>query len=183
MLVSDRRLASGEPRRGVRVIQAESVKRDVRAYSKELFRSAEEWAIELEESGMGAWDLWVQRIVIPSHRHSVDRPISPPKFSSTYRKRLHMPLNLPPVSSRAGIQMHTQRRASYGGELDDPAEEGHFRSLTDQRWNAFMEGGFDAFGDGKGSISKKLEFDLTEGAKAVRASLSHTTIPRITILL
>jgi hypothetical protein len=168
MLSFDRHLSSGEPRRGVKVVRAETARKDVRAYSKELFRKAEGWAAELEEGGGDVWHTWVGRVVLPLRKGSSSRPVGGAKFSSEYRKRMHMPSSLPPLVSTAGggEDLGGKPMRSLSMRRDEEEEQGQFKSMTDKRWGDFMEGGFDSFGDG-GSISKKLDFDLTESARAV----------------
>lgn len=79
-----------EPRQGVRVIRAEGMKRDVRAYSKELFRSGEAWAGELERMGGGRerWEAW-QKVLNKSDGGAGAG--GGPRFSAEYRRRLHIP--------------------------------------------------------------------------------------------
>ena len=88
----------------------------------------------------------------------------PPKFSNDYKKRLHIPSQLPPLVSTAGAWEDLG-----GGGRDEDEDEGKWKTMVDKKWGDFMEAGFDGGPnvDRKGSISRKLEFDLTEGAKAV----------------
>lgn len=100
------------------------------------------------------------------------------------------------------------RRSAAGGDVDSlgrlipsVADDDHlldeggenYRSLTDKKWGDFLEGGFDGLESssggllglsgggsrgGRSSIAKKLEFDLTEGAKKV-----HLPCPRVLLHL
>lgn len=170
MLPSDRFLASGEPRRGSKVVRSESARKDVRAYTKELFRAGEGWAVEYSVGGGGVWKAWSSRVAIPTRGANGAGGTMPPKFSNHYKKRMHVPSQLPPLVSTAGAW----EDLGSGGLRDEDEDEGRWKSMVDKKWGDFMEAGFDGGPnvDRKGSISRKLEFDLTEGAKAVSSRLS-----------
>lgn len=170
MLPSDRFLASGEPRRGAKVIRSESARKDVRAYSKELFRSGETWAVEYSAGGGGVWKAWSSRITIPARGAPASSGATMmPKFSNDYRKRLHVPSTLPPLVTTAGGWEDVGSSSSHGHGDEEDDGSGQWKTMVDKKWGDFMEAGFDGGPnvDRTGSISKKLEFDLSEGAKAV----------------
>lgn len=185
MLASDRALADGRVRPGVKCVMAEGLRRDVRAYSPELFRTGEEWAGEMEHpEGPGRPDIlrnWVERVVIPSRSGSAVSPASGPRYTADYKKRLHVPAHLPALLSTTGA---VGGRGQDSGDEDDDMEG--WKSLSEKKWGDFMSSGFGSLSspsstsigsvEGKGrerraTISKKLEFDLTEGARKVRPRL------------
>lgn len=101
----------------------------------------------------------------------------PPRYSENYKKRMDLPLNFHPdagagtnsVSSTASSTLSTTStlfddRDYFGlnGGLTNREGEDRFRSLTDLKW-----GEFESMGFGVGTDEKKLQFDLTEGARNV----------------
>jgi hypothetical protein len=70
MIPSDGDLARGGPRRGARVVRCELVRRNVRAYSRDLISAVESWQIK--------WDVW-------------DKVAGPkPVFSSGWKRRMRV---------------------------------------------------------------------------------------------
>lgn len=168
MLPSDRFFASGEPRCGAKVVRSESARKDVRAYSKELFRSGETWAVEYSAGGGGVWKAWSSRVAIPARGVGSSGATMAPKFSNDYRKRLHISSTMPPLVTTAGA-WEDLGGSSSGHQDEEEDGSGQWKTMVDKKWGDFMEAGFDGGPnvDRTGSISKKLEFDLSEGAKAV----------------
>ena len=62
------------------------------------------------------------------------------------------------------------------GNMGNRTPEDRFRSLTDLRW-----GEFEAVGFGGLSDHKKLEFDLTESARAVSIAFPYSFVRLILI--
>lgn len=163
MLASDGDLAVGAPRRGARLLRCERAARTVRAYSKDLIATAEEWA----KDGKGpsaAWDT----VVLATRRGEESRPL----FSQSFRRKIGTSELLPlPTSSLYNLTMGQPIRRA---RKEHQGENARWVSLADKEWGMFEEGGFgsrDGHGAGEdgedGDISMKLSFDLTEGAKRV----------------
>jgi hypothetical protein len=185
---AERALALTGVRPGVKTIRAEGLRRDVRAYAPELFRSAESWPIEMElAERAGRPDVlrtWVERVIVPSHVGSAIHPTSGPRFAADFKRRLHIPAHLPAryaIASGPGALSEATLESS-----DDDEANTSFRSMSEKQWGDFLCGGFDGAAspssaslgsvEGKGGsggrarrapISKQLEFDLTEGARKV----------------
>ena len=166
-----------QPRRGARTVRLVSVRRNVRMYSPDLVKSAASWGIRPHGSvsstgnrsfaGSKEWE----RISPPTLK-------LPPRYSDSYKKRMVLPLNFHPdtgPSSTSSTLTAPSLSASISngsasssfldadfGVLGSKPEEDRFRSLTDLKWGEFEELGFGGLGD-----EKKLQFDLTEGARAV----------------
>lgn len=160
MLASDSDLATGAPRRGARLIRCERASRTVRAYSKDLLVTAEEWA----KDGKGpsaAWDT----VILASRRGEASRPLLTQSFRTKIGTTELLPL---PASSLSNIGRGPSAPRSQKGTQGGTARWG---SLADKEWGMFEEGGF-GFGQSESNgkendISKMLQFDLTEGAKRV----------------
>lgn len=100
-----------------------------------------------------------------------------PRYSDSYRKRMDLQANFHPdmgsnsasstVSNPPSLSSSISTSSTTSSIFEDNAHgrapEDRFRSLTDLKW-----GEFEMLGFGELSDNKKLEFDLTEGARAVR---------------
>lgn len=173
-----------QPRRGARTIRMISVRRNVRMYSPDLVKSAASWvsrphggSVPPSSSGNRSFagsKEW-ERIAPPTLKLT-------PKYSDAYRKRMVLPPNFHPdtatgTSSPAAPSLtssiSTASTASSffddgeHGLLGKKPEEDRFRSLTDLKWGEFEAMGF----GGLDSSEKKLQFDLTEGARSVSRDL------------
>ncbi|KAI0367874.1 hypothetical protein BV20DRAFT_529986 [Pilatotrama ljubarskyi] len=172
-----------QPRRGARTVRVVSVRRNVRMYSPDLVKTAASWAHrprgavsnagERAFAGSREWE----RIAPPTLK-------LPPRYSDAYKKRMDLPPTFHPDSG-AGSAASSQppslsssisSASSVGTTLFDEKEHGliggedRFRSLTDLKWGEFEAMGF-------GNLvadEKKLQFDLTEGARAARAAKRAT---------
>lgn len=187
-LATDRALEEGRVRPGVKCVKAEGLRRDVRAYSKEIFRTGEQWAGEMEHpEGPGRPEImrtWVERVVIPSRAGSALAPLSGPRFTADYKKRLHVPTHLPPLLFNSLLGGGGASEFGAIERVEDEDDKERWKSLSEKQWGDFMSLGFDVSSspssaslgsvDGKGkerrrTISKQLEFDLTESARKVRS--------------
>ncbi|KDN37847.1 hypothetical protein RSAG8_09901, partial [Rhizoctonia solani AG-8 WAC10335] len=127
-------------RRGAKTARVASVRRNVRLYSPDLVQSAASWAGEGDLSGREEW-----LRVVPKHSGLTAR------YTDTYRKRLDIP----------APSLTWQAKKTHSIPED---EKGKYSSLTDMRWGEFEAAGF---GNGE-TEGKRLEFDLTEGARQSR---------------
>ncbi|TFY57804.1 hypothetical protein EVJ58_g6801 [Rhodofomes roseus] len=106
----------------------------------------------------------------------------PPRYSDAYHKRMDLAPNFHPdtgagsTSSSVSAPSLTSSvsSASSGTSMDEHgllarSGEERFRSLTDLKW-----GEFEMMGFGDQTDDKKLQFDLTEGARAARAAKRAT---------
>jgi hypothetical protein len=168
------------PRRGARTVRVVSVRRNVRMYSPDLVKTAASWAHRPRGLGAGAEGAnglagskdW-ERIAPPALK-------LPPRYSDNYRKRMDMaPGFHPDTTSSSGMSAASSLSSStastitlagdgdYFGLGDGKAKDGEFKSLTDMKWGEFETIGFGGLSD-----ESKLQFDLTEGARAV-SRFSH----------
>ncbi|KAI8976357.1 hypothetical protein BD414DRAFT_423305 [Trametes punicea] len=171
-----------QPRRGARTVRVLSVRRNVRMYSPDLVKSAASWgqrprgavsnAGERAFAGSREWE----RIAPPTLK-------LPPRYSDAYKKRMDLPPNFHPDTGAGStstilpsLTSSISSASSIGSALFDEKEHGltgaedRFRSLTDLKWGEFEAMGF-------GSLvadEKKLQFDLTESARAARAAKRAT---------
>ncbi|KAI0698013.1 hypothetical protein BC835DRAFT_1269557 [Cytidiella melzeri] len=177
-----------QPRRGARTTRVISVRRNVRMYSPDLVKTAASWGVRprgvlassSSERSFASSKEW-ERISPPTLKLA-------PRYSDAYRKRMDLPANFHPETG-AGSSASTISApslsssisaSSTGSSLFDDKElgvlggartpEDRFRSLTDLRWGEFEAMGF---GDHVAN-NKKLQFDLTEGARAARAAKRAT---------
>ena len=173
-----------QPRRGARTTRVVSVRRNVRLYSTDLVKTAASWAqrprgpastsTDRSFAGSREWE----RISPPTLK-------LPPRYAESFRKRMDLPANFHPETG-AGSSASTMSAPSLAASIStsstasslfDDKEHGllgsrstaedRFRSLTDLKWGEFEMMGF---GD-LGADDKKLQFDLTEGARAVSDAL------------
>ncbi|KAJ1304068.1 hypothetical protein OPQ81_008475 [Rhizoctonia solani] len=148
-------------RRGAKTARVASVRRNVRLYSPDLVQSAATWAGEGDLSGRAEW-----LRVVPKHSGLTAR------YTDSYRKRLDIPAptltsEIKRANSNDGHQSWLNSETSLTsvvgvGVPED--EKAKYSSLTDMKWGEFMAVGF---GDGEAE-AKRLEFDLTEGARQSR---------------
>ncbi|RDX50699.1 hypothetical protein OH76DRAFT_436054 [Lentinus brumalis] len=168
-----------QPRRGARTVRVLNVRRNVRMYSPDLVKTSASWAhrprgsvsnaSERSFAGSKEWE----RIAPPTLK-------LPPRYSDAYKKRMDLPHNFHPDTG-AGSSTSSHPPSSLSSSVssassltstlfDDKEGEERFRSLTDLKWGEFETMGF-------GSVvadEKKLQFDLTEGARAARAAKRAT---------
>lgn len=169
-----------QPRRGARTVRILSVRRNVRMYSPDLVKTAASWA----QRPRGAVSSAGERAFAGSREWERIAPPTlklPPRYSDAYKKRMDLAPTFHPdvgASSTASspppsLTSSISSASSAGSTLFDEKEHGliggedRFRSLTDLKWGEFEAMGF-------GSVAaddKKLQFDLTEGARAVCQSL------------
>ncbi|KAG8778196.1 hypothetical protein FRC12_025108 [Ceratobasidium sp. 428] len=161
------RSSSGEAdldrvRRGARTVRVASVRRNVRLYSPDLVQSAAGWAGEGDLSGRAEW-----LRVVPKHSGLQAR------YTDAYRKRLDISASAPDSRGPSSDNGHGGWLSSETSSLTAPAtgaEDAKYSSLTDMRW-----GEFEALGFGGGEAgAKRLEFDLTEGARQTRVEKRTT---------
>lgn len=127
---------------------------------------------------------WVERVVIPSRAGSALAPLSGPRFTADYKKRLHVPTHLPPLLSNSLLGGGGASEFGAIERVEDEDDKERWKSLSEKQWGDFMSLGFDVSSspssaslgivDGNGkerrrTISKQLEFDLTESARKVRS--------------
>lgn len=137
--------------------------------------------------GFSSSNEWL-RISPPSNGYDTSR--MPPKYSDLYRKRLNLPgtaspdtgfshsltplndFNSPPsaFTAKTALSISSLSPDSKNDFFAHPRLSGgerDYKSLTDQRWDNFENAGFGGLGvDDKSD--KKLQFNFTESAKAVR---------------
>lgn len=181
-----------QPRRGVRTVRVMSVRRNVRMYSSDLVKTAASWAHRSTRYAAGGPDNGLSN----SKEWERIAPSSlklPPRYSEAYKKRMDLPHNFHPdtgpgtashgpiapsgMSSMPSTSSYTSTVSTaasssllgdqdyFGLGLGAREGEDRFRSLTDLKWGEFESMGFGGLGD-----EKKLQFDLTEGARSVSGS-------------
>ncbi|KIL57157.1 hypothetical protein M378DRAFT_1029718 [Amanita muscaria Koide BX008] len=166
-----------QPCKGARTVRLLNVRRNVRLYSTDLVRIAATWGSRATPrlSAGPSNTLYLSK---EWERVAPTTLKLPPKYSEAFKKRM----NIPQLSSRlapsTSSYMSSASSASsaasgpsekFGSLTLNPREgEDRFRSLTDMRWGEFESMGFGSIGE----VDKKLEFDLTEGARQKRQTLS-----------
>ncbi|KAJ3739811.1 hypothetical protein DFH05DRAFT_500906 [Lentinula detonsa] len=189
------------PRKGARTVRVTSVRRNVKAYDKDLVKTAATWGDQptsgnatpssSPNGGFSSSYEWV-RISPPSYGYDTSR--LPPKYSDAYRKRLNLPnsspdtsykssltppidFNSPPLSALTsktaftfGSDSQGDLYSSSGSLTGRIGTERDYKSLTDEKWGNFEYTGF----GGDESTEKKLQFDLTESARAARSIKRET---------
>lgn len=111
-----------------------------------------------------------------------------PRYSDAYKKRMDLPPHFHPASGTnsssstltvPSLSSSVSTSSTATSSLWDDKEHGilsagtnedRFRSLTDLKWGEFEMMGF----GNVGADEKKLQFDLTEGARAARAAKRAT---------
>ncbi|KAH9917724.1 uncharacterized protein B0H18DRAFT_1087011 [Fomitopsis serialis] len=150
-----------EPRRGARTVRVVAVRRNVRMYSPDLVKTAASWA----QRPRGPTSNMAERAFVGSREWERVAPPTlklPPRYSDAYRKRMDLAPNFHP--------------ATGAGSTSSSMDEDRFRSLTDLKWGEFEAMGFGDVADGK-----KLQFDLTEGARAMVGSSQARAAKRATL--
>ncbi|KAF9650428.1 hypothetical protein BDM02DRAFT_1433931 [Thelephora ganbajun] len=152
------------PRKGAKTIRVATVRRNVRMYSPDLVKTAANWASRPkgpnEVNSLTSSKEW-ERIALPTLKLF-------PRYSDTYRKRMNLPSPFHPdigpgaSSLQLSLSSTSSTNSIEGGPLLNNPED-RFRSLTDLKWGEFEASGFGDLAD-----DKKLQFDLTEGARAAR---------------
>ncbi|KAL6301886.1 hypothetical protein BKA93DRAFT_818784 [Sparassis latifolia] len=174
-----------QPRRGARTVRVLSVRRNVRMYSPDLVKSAASWG----HRPRGPTSIAGERALVNSKDWERIAPSSlklQPRYSDAYRKRMDLPSTFYPdtggsspasTNTVPSLASSVSTTSSVTSSLFDDQEhsigkasEDRFRSLTDLKWGEFEVMGF---GD-LGADEKKLQFDLTEGARASRAAKRAT---------
>ncbi|KIL59331.1 hypothetical protein M378DRAFT_85208, partial [Amanita muscaria Koide BX008] len=180
-----------QPRKGARTVRVLNVRRNVRLYSTDLVRIAATWGSRATpRSSAGP-----SNALYSSKEWERVAPSTlklPPKYSEAFKKRMNMPPNFHPdcgsgyemlsVTSASSTSSYMLSVSSASSAASGPSEkfgsltlnpregEDRFRSLTDMRWGEFESMGFGGIGEG----DKKLEFDLTEGARQERNKKRQT---------
>ncbi|KZT64696.1 hypothetical protein DAEQUDRAFT_678109 [Daedalea quercina L-15889] len=170
-----------EPRRGARTVRVVAVRRNVRMYSPDLVKTSASWAqrprgpSSMGERAFAGSKEW-ERVAPPTLK-------LPPRYSDAYRKRMDLPPNFHPDTGAGStsssvnapsLSSSVSSASSAPSSLDEHglltrSGEDRFRSLTDLKW-----GEFEIMGFGDLTDDKKLQFDLTEGARAARAAKRAT---------
>ncbi|KAI6024223.1 hypothetical protein EDC04DRAFT_2574384 [Pisolithus marmoratus] len=169
-----------QARRGARTIRVVSVRRNVRMYSPDLVKTAASWASHTRNGsethgGLGGSKEW-ERIASSALKLQ-------PRYSESYKKRMDMPPNFHPLTGfSSDLSSTASSTSSTTSPLDDkdslglslglgPRErEDRFKTLTEMKWVEFETAGFGSFE----ADSKKLQFDLTESARAPRSEKRQT---------
>lgn len=153
------------PRKGAKTIRVATVRRNVRMYSLDLVKTAASWANRpkgLSETNSLTNSKEWERISPPSLK-------LPPRYSDAYRKKMNLPPSFHPdvgpgaSSLQSSLSSTSSTASTENGALLSKPDEDRFRSLTDLKWGEFEASGFGDLTD-----DKKLQFDLTEGARAAR---------------
>jgi hypothetical protein len=161
------RVDSGAPqaRRGARTACVLSVKRNVRSYAPDLVRAGAAWATHVRgepPNALAGSKDWAR--ITPAGLA--------PRYADAFRRRLDLPASAQPDTALvpAAPALSTAPSASSSissgtttSTLVDDGDLGQFKSLTDAKWGEFETLGFSTFNAGE----RKLQFDLTEGARAV----------------
>jgi hypothetical protein len=174
-----------QARKGARTVRVLSVRRNVRMYSPDLVKTAASWGqrprsgVSSNERGLAASKEWEK--IVPSTLKL------PPRYSEAFKKRMDMPSNFHPDLGVGAFGMDSASSSTSSGTTatlsddEDPfglgigllgtrTGEDRFRSLTDLKWGEFETMGF----GGLGTDEKKLQFDLTEGARSVSDGFIHS---------
>ena len=159
-------------------------------YSPDLVKSAATWAYR-NRAGVGSGSS--DRGLSASKEWDRIAPATlklPPRYSEAFKKRMDMPSNfhpdngpgnnpsggVPGMSSAPSTSSYSSATSSgtsgsllqekdyFGLGLGNREGEDRFRSLTDLKWGEFETMGFGGLG---ADDEKKLQFDLTEGARNV----------------
>jgi len=156
------------PRKGAKTVRIATVRRNVRMYSPDLVKTAASWASRprgsSEANSLTSSREW-ERIAPQTLR-------LPPRYSDAYGKRMNLPPSFHPDvgPGASSLQSRTSSTSVENGSLLTKPGEDRFRSLTDLKWGEFETSGF-------GNVladDKKLQFDLTEGARAARRAKRQT---------
>ncbi|KAF9234382.1 hypothetical protein BU15DRAFT_52692 [Melanogaster broomeanus] len=166
-----------QARRGARTMRVVSVRRNVRMYSPDLVKTAASWASRPRSGqeinhGLAGSKEW-ERIAPSALKLQ-------PRYSEGYKKRMDMPPNFHPYIG-AGVLSTTSSASSATSTLCDEKDsfaaglgirqgEDRFRTLTDLKWGEFETMGFGTLE----ADERKLQFDLTEGARTSRAAKRTT---------
>lgn len=153
VIISDRELDLGLPRKGVRAVPVHLMQRNVRSYTKDLIRSHMDWVTGFEAQLGTKWRPWTD-VVEPN---ATNGAALPPSVTETYRLRLR----LKSTESLQSAQSSPSGRATLVHKVHDI--ENCKTSLLKDEWGLFEDSGFDPSNDFK----EKLRFDLSEGAKQV----------------
>ena len=176
MVASDADLARGSLRAGAKMVACERASRIVRAYSRDLVSSAQDWAAEPDAADWPAW-----RRVLSTARGEAGQP----KYSASYRQLMRVkevasqasaagPVEYGASAARA-LARKQGKKISLGSQVQaqmrDEEQEGRWGSVAGREWSMFEEGGFGS------EVGGKLGFDLTESAKLV-CPLYRSTLQR-----
>ena len=170
-----------QARRGARTVRLVSVRRNVRMYSPDLVKTAASWGQRPRLGGPPANDRGLS-VSKEWERIAPSTLKLQPRYSEAFKKRMEMPSNFHPDLGATGMLTMSSPPSSMSsatastileeeskdylglGSLGTPREgEDRFRSLTDLKWGEFETMGF----GGLEPDEKKLQFDLTEGARTV----------------
>jgi hypothetical protein len=161
-----------QPRRGARTMRVVSVRRNVRMYTSDLVKTAASWASRPPSGVTHAPNIFSQsrdweRVAPPTLKLA-------PRYADSFKKRMGLPPKFHPHTGVASSNVSIASSATVSTLGDSPTDyfgvgkpavagEEQFRSLTDLKWGEFESMGF----GGLESSEKKLQFDLTESARAV----------------
>ncbi|KAJ7594334.1 hypothetical protein C8J56DRAFT_926494 [Mycena floridula] len=161
------------PRKGARTLRVLAVRRNVRMYSPDLVKSASGWAYRAKSYATGSAPADGGLAATREWMGITNGATSPPTYSDAYRKRMNMPNNTQPDTAYTSNYMPYASTSPARAASSDSFGEARFRSLTDLKWGEFENLGFGGLGADPGS-EKKLQFDLTEGARESRAAKRTT---------
>ncbi|KAJ4470941.1 hypothetical protein J3R30DRAFT_3686098 [Lentinula aciculospora] len=190
------------PRKGARTTRVTSVRKNVKAYEKDLVKTVTSWGDQhtsgtttpssSPNGGFASSYEWL-RISPPNYGYDTSR--LPPRYSDAYRKRLNLPNSSPemgykhslttPLDSNSPPPSALTSRTAFSFSSDSQGDlfssngnfsgrigtgERDYKSLTDEKWGNFEHAGF----GGDETTVKKLQFDLTESARATRTIKRET---------
>ncbi|KAJ9127313.1 hypothetical protein QFC24_000720 [Naganishia onofrii] len=151
MIISDRELDLGLPRKGVQAVPVHVIQRNVRSYTRDLIKSHVDWVRGYEAQLGTKWKPWEDVAGMGAAPGCASLPV----VTEWHRLRLRLKTTKSlqsPHSSLAG-------KAKATHELGSAA---HAKALAgEDDWGLFEDSGFDPGDDFK----EKLRFDLSEGAK------------------
>ncbi|KAH7910413.1 hypothetical protein BJ138DRAFT_1152931 [Hygrophoropsis aurantiaca] len=164
-----------QARRGARTVRIVSVRRNVRMYSPDLVKTAAGWAqssrLGSSENGLAGSKEW-ERIAPSTLKLQ-------PRYSEGYKKRMDLPTNFHPYTGPSMSSVPSTTSSTSSTTSDDGlgiglglAREGEdrFGTLAELKWGEFEAMGFGTLA----ADEKKLQFDLTEGARAARSAKRNT---------
>ncbi|KAH7920327.1 hypothetical protein BV22DRAFT_1021416 [Leucogyrophana mollusca] len=166
-----------QARRGARTVRIVSVRRNVRMYSPDLVKTAAGWAqrprLDPNDHGLSGSKEW-ERIAPSALKLQ-------PRYSEGYKKRMDLPSNFHPYTGPSMSSVPSTTSSTSSTLSDDGvgvglglggAREGEdrFGTLAELKWGEFEAMGFGTLG----ADEKKLQFDLTEGARTARAAKRAT---------
>ncbi|KAJ9114225.1 hypothetical protein QFC22_005677 [Naganishia vaughanmartiniae] len=151
MIITDRELDLGLPRKGVRAVAVHMMQRNVRSYTRDLIKSHVDWVAGYETQLGTKWRPWENVVGKSVAKSGADLPV----VTETYRLRLRL-------KSIKTLQSPRSSPAGRSNPARGPDDNVNIRAAPiDDEWGLFEDSGFDPGNDFK----EKLRFDLSEGAK------------------